>query len=159
MTTDTDALVATVRELVHNGMFDRPNRLQTLAALDALAAELKEHPWRVAAVDEQEKRMAAEAELERYKSDDFSLVPKTEWERVKSERDTCVDNYRACSEGHVKAVHKAQAAEARLDKALAALREIVTLPSAGPPTVDTKVRLVLAKNLARSAIAEIEGEA
>jgi DNA gyrase/topoisomerase IV subunit A len=195
MSTDTDALVATVREALHptrhpefgTDHLDDVTR-EALAALDALAAELEarhKREWeyhelwhsetdRAEAAEDELERLrnklntdsqnfelearkaqieTLEAELERVKmaeAEAMALVLSHEGhiERVKAER----DGYRAANFLHVQT--RAEVAEARLDKALAALREIanqsVVLPDGSVNTTSAYT--------ARTAIAEIEGE-
>jgi len=196
VTTDTDALVATVREGAHFYMGHRMREFQSEsgewlaqhdvndsecpackaeAALDSLAAELRKHPrdldFFAANADEYfDKWRAAEAELERLREDaewtegmlkKFDSLPSVpgdplaagveklglHLERVKAERDEAQQRLH----GERNLVPTVQA---RLDKALAALRECADASSAYGVAEQGGAR-----EIARAAIAEIEGEA
>ena len=141
---DTDALVATVRgDLLSLKKLVQPTAweygiIPSEAALDALAAEL-EAVREMQRLDAQahkewcERALAAEAELERVKA---------LWEEC--ERQVGRERRTAYSFRDQGMIHKA-----RLNKALAALREIAE--TSGPHYQH--------REIARTAIAEIEGEA
>ena len=179
MSADSEALVQTVREGID------PNDRVSLAALDALASELQRQTGfketaladllqtdarrksaeaaRDAAVkraEEAEGLLADisdddDAETERATENgrlaqthwDRAEVAEAELEQVKAERD-------AAERSHITAVKRAVAAEARLDTALAALREIERMPSGTWREVAAQCG-----NIARTVLAEIEGEA
>jgi len=145
VTTDTDALLATVREALACGNNHSMTKKEeeawfaAPAALDSLAAELErmrvnEDSWRQTAKGHRAARETAEAELE----------------RVKAERDELRSALAEQSDGDFGRV---QAAEARLDKALSALREI------GEAAIQTPGQVVMSRDIARRCLAEIEGEA
>jgi hypothetical protein len=157
--TDTDALVATVREALRRMRL--PQFESALPALDALAAELATTKLALqtaerAMIVDMQHRKADEAELERVKAEnkDMALHRPTErdlfevqaeLERVKDERDAAMDRFDAFLKSTTQEITTRQD---RLDKALAALRRIEEV---APDD--------LKANLARRAIAEIEGEA
>jgi hypothetical protein len=144
---DTEALLATVREAhakamaalgaadVHpySGPAIRDWEQQLDAALDSLAAEL-------------EKRGDNERHLTNLLSwrEREGTEARAEVERVKAER----DEWRATAETESRWQAELQA---RLDRALAALREITSVSTADPLVRDVQA-------IARAAIAEIEGE-
>jgi hypothetical protein len=122
MSVDIEALIATVREALRTSDYEPYS--EVLAALDSLAAELEAQ--RIA-TDTMARRSA---DLERAV------------ERVKAERD---ENMRSA----LYWAEKEKSAQASLDKALSALREI-----ADPENDSSEAR-----RTARRCIAEIEGEA
>ena len=130
MTTDTDALLATVRELgiAHD---QTPNCCQAHAALDSLAAEL-------------ERVKAAFDLLGR------SVVSTEEHERVKAENAYHARTIRLQQE-------RTEAADVRAHRALSALREVEH--GASLYDIPADVRVAEVHGIARAAIAEIEGEA
>lgn len=150
VTTDTDALIQTVREALWVNHADGRRKGET--ALDSLAARLTEYERQTPAWD----RLAAqevrrlEAELERVKRDAESLNARlliersdalAELERVKAERDGAL-------RWRTEIANTAAEFEARLDKALTALRWYADVLHANGSSGD----------LARKTIAEIEGE-
>jgi uncharacterized sporulation protein YeaH/YhbH (DUF444 family) len=150
VTTDTDALLKTVQQAVRSAMNGEYGKQNALAALDALRSELEqrssmENGYRIRA-------HAAEAELERHRAwlrHDYPSVAdlRDELERVKAERDRL-------SEIRLEVADRALVAEARLDKALALLREIAEREVEYRDGIP-----VTAQHIARAAIAEIEWEA
>ena len=126
MTTDTDALLATVRAALEYVPPSDPYEAPANAALNSLAAELTWHKNESQAAAKAYK--TCEAELERVRQETH-VQDKTiarlgrDLERVKAERD-------AARKGNADMVDDMdanwrnwRAAEARLDKALSALRE------------------------------------
>jgi hypothetical protein len=130
MSTDTDALRGFVERCDHT------TGKVHLAVLDALAVELKR--WKFDAEKAGADYWAAEAELE----------------RVKAERDAQAERLTAYeTPGWINSVQKVlderdkrKAAEARLDKALTALREIASAPTFP----------IRSDEIARAAIKDIE---
>jgi len=113
-----------------------------------------------------ERAKTAEAELVEIKAQFGDLLEehKGKLERVKAERDDLarqldrVDDalaWKGTGEGRVSMALRGKVAEARLDKALSALREIAE----GRVPSTYGARLHAARARARAAIAEIEGEA
>lgn len=133
MTTDTDALLATVREAIFGG----PG--PATAALASLAAELE-----LVTRSRDEHAKSANHNL------DVCKRLEAELERVKAERDGLIGRNQFLSTEQVRADVNA----ALLDKALAALQEIETAIGTSTEFVETIMR-----RIARAAIAEIEGEA
>jgi len=170
---DTEALIQTVREALNSrkwvGQYrGEPGVPSALAALDSLAAELERltilSSERAEERDEAVSNLnharglidAAEAELERVKSElrqwETSIATEAlcdELERVKAERD-------AYKQKVVDAQHSRrvlyESTQARLDKALAALREIEDTEWDG---VDTGERIVGPDDIARTALADL----
>jgi len=160
---DTEALLATVRPWVARGAkvtldFDDGRTItqeEALAALDSLAAELERlriseqmQPIRAGWKNRAE---VAEAELERVKAallkcDEGFKRERAEVERVKAEGDGFRDE---AAEQQMRWLDE----HGRLDKALAALREIEQIGCALPE----RKRPVQHK-IARHCLAEIEGE-
>ena len=140
MTPDVDALITTVREALEDYDKWQPEfRLapEALAALDSLAAELERRLTVEYGVKLSEGAEAAEAELEKVKA-----AWKECEQQVGQERATAY-NFR----------DTAMSTQARLNRALTALREIVELPLPSPGSGTYKDAL----RIARAAIAEIEG--
>jgi hypothetical protein len=133
VTTDTDALLATVREAIFGG----PG--PATAALASLAAELE-----LVTRSRDEHAKSANHNL------DVCKRLEAELERVKAERDGLIGRNQFLSTEQVRADVNA----ALLDKALAALQEIETAIGTSTEFVETIMR-----RIARAAIAEIEGEA
>jgi len=143
---DTEALIATVREALksealHPDPKDWGGEMRDAwAALDSLAAELEKVEKLSALIVEQEaqyrdERKAAEAELE----------------RVKAERDHLGKSAQDGWQAHADE-------EARLDKALSALREMSGYVRAHLAGHDADPELKWALEQSDAAIAEIEGE-
>jgi len=131
---DTDALLATVRRCLPRKQLDysRGEVLDPLAALDSLAAEL-----------ERVKQDRDDADLS-------AQLWRDAVERVKAERDALRD----VTTAEFSAMYqKWDRTAARLDKALSALREIAD----GEKVLGQSPAFL--REVARAAIAEIEGEA
>jgi chromosome segregation ATPase len=162
---DTEALLATVRSALDYGSdFPGHEALESLARqMDALNAEnarlnaenrdlLEKWSARGGRID------ALAAELERVKAKWAELEREyqnlwDESERVKAERDGLI------AQAHRNGASRRRQEkeyEARLDKALAALREIVSISGAGG---SGEIPAMPIASRARAAIAEIEGEA
>jgi len=182
---DTEALIATVREALksealHPDPKDWGGEMRDAwAALDSLAAELEKVEKLSALIVEQEaqyrdERKAAEAELERtqkiaeaHKGANKLLVDEyeakltahvesmqaaeAELERVKAERDHLGKSAQDGWQAHADE-------EARLDKALSALREMSGYVRAHLAGHDADPELKWALEQSDAAIAEIEGE-
>jgi hypothetical protein len=150
MTADTDALLATVRDrLLALGDHMSLSREEGLAALAALAAGLQERDQRIRELEADPDRPNVT-----YAGDELEAA-EAELERVKIERD---EAHLALSKiGWKKQPYwmpGSGSAEARLDEALAALRK---LRDATEWESEADGRAV--RQIARAAIAEIEGEA
>jgi uncharacterized caspase-like protein len=161
VTTDTDALLKTVREahLADRSTAGkpRPDNCEVCAALDALASELETMRTASAVAENYAARVtqraeAAEAELERVKVYETEQELVAALERVKAERDELLrqkpQDYRRFS-----------MAEARLDEALAAVEALwATRIVTGETAVVNTRELTDLHKLFRAPIAEIEEE-
>jgi chromosome segregation ATPase len=161
VTTDTDALLATVREACIDWTRDTrewkiaPRDVE--AALDSLSAELERR--------DQARVLACEKEASANDSWADAVarlrVAEAELERVKAERDEIDTDYTACAfdlearERDCRGLERLLSEErARLDKALSALRE-------HEHTTQTEISLQIGEATCSlcAAIVEIEGEA
>jgi len=169
VTDDTDALLVMVRKDCENlgavlSLPHTPFQLEQAVnyltvtiprTLDSLTAEL-ERNQRALVIQRKawerniREREAAETELEQLRQGGI-IGPATlvELERVRAERDQVILNYDERQKQTMQYASEARNAEARLDKALAALRRIESGAESNPANAAAEV--------ARFAITEIEG--